>query len=415
MPRLKLTEKRIKELPLPTDKDKIEYWDTEVTQLCVVARKSGKKRYAFAYRFQSLQQNWHFGPYCKDYSLEAFRNDVKKWKVQLTEHINPFEIPDESDSTPTVIEVCQKNLNRKVKIKKSLGKPLSAGTIRDYERVNKIIESHHTGIGELLVTQVTLEFAARFLEAFLDKRREHDSIRARLVNVWKEDVIGQLIAGRWDILYNPWELQPKMYTLPSPETLPRHTDEEILMILDYLKRAELGKLDIDVSQVWIDFMRFFIENGTRPTETLAIQYPWINLEGGYVKHEFTKTGTKIIYLMDETVNRIRRSIDTRRSNFLFPSGHGGHRENYSKEYGRMQRRIGTLPEPYGIRRWHAKKARLALNGSSQELQKLMSWKTESMASRYSGNDDDILEQEILQNRKRKGVVSEDIRKLIENQ
>lgn len=390
MPSIKLTERRVAELPTPRDKGNERYWDTEVKGLYVRVTSKGSKRYYFeGKRKGDTKRIYYTGPRCSDYRLEEMRDDAREWNVALRKGINPFA-QEEERAVPTVHELCQENL--RLKEAQTSPRRLSSSYLRDVTMYTRWIGD--TKMGGSCVDQVTVASAGVFLADYSPKCS--DEIRGWLGNCYD-------FAIRRDYVplgFNPWKYTEKRYKKPPPEELPRFTDEEIAKIAEYLHKVGRGEGPRKVNPVWVKFMWFLIRNGTRPNDTRIIERSWLRERGGvsYILHPKTKTGEKRIILSEESLRDVQAVMKLKESLFLFPGrGRDNHLDNYKKEFNYMREAIGIDKPPYAIRRWFAHIGRKAFNGDVGPVQKLVGWETEEIALRYSGDDESFMERFILDN------------------
>lgn len=387
MPELRLTEKRIRELPSPVDRSYERYWDTDVTGLCVKVTRAGSKRYLFKGLLPGRKVPiWHTGPSCSDYGLEDMRDDVREWKVQLTKGENPFA---GTRVVPTVFEVCEQNLQSKLESRR---RPPSESHVRDIGLcLTRIAKA---AIGQLSVDAVSIAEAAAFLDEYRNRPRLHDRLRWWMFNSF-EFAIGR---GYLPLHANPWHYVSREYSLPSPEDLPRFTDEEIARLASFLRKASHGQTKYYYGPIWIGFIWFLIRAGTRPNDTRIIERQWIDQVQGQVviRHPRTKTGKKIIYLSPEAACDLERLPVVAKSPFLFP-GRQTFLKNYATSFSMMREETGLTKPPYGIRRWFASTGRRVFKGEIKPVQDLVGWESEEMALRYAGDDEELLENIIMEN------------------
>jgi len=400
MPSLKLTERRIAELPVPADKY-VRYWDTEVKGLFVRVTSKGSKRYYFEGRKKGNTKSiYHTGPRCSDYSLEEMRDDARAWNVALSKGDNPFAEAEKSVN-PTLYELCRENL--RLKEMQVSPRRLSASYLRDIEMYTRRVGESE--MGGSLVDQVTVASAGALLLSFPPKCS--DELRGWLSNCYD-------LAIRRDYVplgFNPWKYTEKRYQPPKPEDLPRFTDDEIAKIAEYLHKAERGEVRRRqrINPIWIKYIWFLIRNGTRPNDTRIIERSWLRERGGihYILHPGTKTGEKRFILSEASVLDVRETMKIRPSSvFLFPGRTDDvHLDNYKKEFNYMREAIGVDKPPYAIRRWFAHVGRSVYQGDIGPVQRLVGWETEEIALRYAGDDESFMEKFLLDNAEICRVVS----------
>ncbi len=384
MPEMKLTEKRIHELKPPTDRAYERYWDTEVTGLAVKVLRSGRKVYYFKDR---LNGRFIYGkslPRCSERTLAEMRDDAFQWKAQIRRGENPWKVTSTLPAALTVYELCLENLKAKGE------KELSVAHLGDMERLVERLRDRK--LSKMSIDEITVRDASEFLERYHGREKEHDRLRWFLANCFQLAIKKGLLPMN----SNPWLFVDKRYELPDPSELPRFTDDEIATLAEYLRRAERGETKNIYSLVWIQFMRFLMRNGTRPSETRVIRRSWIKDINGHsvIDHPRTKTGRKIIHLSPDSLLDIGNT--PRGDDWLFP-GRGTHLVNYAKPYSAFCREAGLSKPPYAIRRWYASTGRRVYQGDIKPIQDLCGWETEEMALRYAGDDDEMLERMIMAN------------------
>lgn len=388
MQKLKLTEKRIRELEPPANKAYERYWDTEVKGLCVKVLRSGRKVYYFKDRFNGEVIYGKNLPACSELSLSEMRDEALQWKAQIRKGANPWKV---KAKVHTVTELCEEN----IEAKRKLGR--SELHLRDMEKATD--EIRKSKLGKMGEDEVTMREASDFLGQYHGRDRWHDELRWFLFNSFELAIK----KGRLPLNSNPWHYIDKRYTLPDRNELPRFTDSEISVIAGYLRRAENGDLDPPVSPAWVRFIWFLIRTGMRPGDALMIRTSWIKQTSSgvrYVDHPRTKTGGKRIVLPSEV------DVPDDLGVYLFPGrrrrNSSGELEegplmNYRTEFGRMRRETRLDKPAYAIRRWFASVGRRTFDGDIGPIQQLVGWETEEMALRYAGDDEELLEKVIAEN------------------
>lgn len=92
MPKLKLTQKSIQELPLPIDKAKVQYFDTEFKGFMIEIKNTGTKTYYYRYRANKKQKMIKLGT-----STETSFQEAKKRYHYLKENQSNFQQASDSE------------------------------------------------------------------------------------------------------------------------------------------------------------------------------------------------------------------------------------------------------------------------------------------------------------------------------
>lgn len=401
MTELRLTERRITELPVPAN-GYHRYWDSEVNGLGIKVMDSGRKKYIFVARLAG-KLIWGKGlPYCSETSLAEMRGNAIQWMAQIRSGENPWGRA-QPESCPTVVEMCDENL-------KTRRPRITDNTYAGYRHLTNIIE--RSKLGKLLVTEVTVVDAHAFLKLFHDRPRAHDNLRFWLSNSFDLAIKrGHLPLGG-----NPWIFVDKEYSLPAADELARFTDDEIGVIANYLRRAEAGELSRHINPSWIRFIWFLILTGVRPGDARVIERAWIRERNGvrFVLHPRTKTwkksGDKRIILPPE----VKIPAAEKNNPYLFPGKQNPYLKGYKKEFNYLREETGLDKPPYAIRRWFASVGRRTFDGDVGPVQQLVGWESEQMALRYAGEDEELLDNVIMESAQISKAVNAAVRHIVGN-
>lgn len=398
MPEVKLTERRIRDLPTPIGKAYERYWDTEISGLGVKVLESGKKVYVFKDRLNG-KTIWAKGmPRCSETSLAEIRDEALQWKVQIRKGENPWK-RTEQVKQHTLIDLCVENLEA---MESRTHKKLSEQHLKDCRLSTNWIRQCHLGNRSLV--DISVAEAELFLRNFSPRRAEH--LRGWLRNCYNFAINRSYVP----LGFNPWKFCEKKYVLPDPEELPRCSDAEIATIADYLRFAE-GNASPPVCSIWIAHMWFLIRTGSRPSDARNIQRQSLKKRKGcwVIDRYETKTGRKTMVLPENLGLRLAGLSAIPGDDSLFPSVT---KKKFYREYSAMRRATGLSKTPYAIRRWFACTGRIAFDGDIEPVQHLCGWESKEIAERYAGESDAYIDALIVENAATSQTINSHIDKVI---
>ncbi len=385
MPELRLTERRILDIPIPVDVEYERYWDADVRGLCVKVLRSGKKKYEFKDRLNGKPIWGKNLPRCSDTTLADMRGEAIQWKAAIRRGENPWVVVKEEKRPLTVSELCRENL---AALSQRTTKILSEEHLKDFKLSTQWVEKDQ--LGAIAISEVTVVEAEVFLGEFSGRRAEH--VRAWLRNCYNLAINRSYVP----LGFNPWKYCERKYTLPEPGLLPRCTDEDIEQIAKFLKSTE-----VSICPIWKAFVWLLIRTGARPSDGRKIHRKWLQQRNGHwvIFHENTKTGRKTMALPAALGRDLDRLPRREENPFLFPGENGAplSKKQFYRDYNIMREDIGIEKPPYAIRRWFAKTGRSVFDGDIEPVQQLVGWDSKEIAERYAGDDEALLDAAIIEN------------------
>jgi integrase len=266
----------------PSQKDFV-IWDDRLSGFGVKVTPRGRKSYFMKYRTQDGRQRKPSIGIHGNITCEQARKTAEKWHSILVNGNDPFKTKDESRSSPTVSELCDRFLKEHAEVrKKPLGLELDKQVIRAYIKPR---------LGTLKTISVTKADIQKFHLSMKDTPAHANRVLRTLSKMFN-------LAEDWE--YRAQNTNP-VSKVERYKEAPRERYLNELELINLGKALDLAEKYETESPHFVALVRLLLLTGARLREIMHAKWEWVNWDQGLLELPDSKTGKKMVYLSPDAL------------------------------------------------------------------------------------------------------------------
>lgn len=309
--------KRSVERVEPGDRD-IYLWDTDLPMFGCKITPKGRRVYCLQYRINGRLRRYTIGRH-GSLTAEQARHEAIRLLGQVAAGIDPAEIKQAGNNSPTVAELADRYMKEHAEVKK---KPLS---IKADERSLRLAILPQ--LGHLKISSVTASDLTRFHHAFKDEPVKANRALSLLSKMFN-------LAEKWGLRpsgSNPCRHVEKYKEKPKERFL---SAEELARLGQALAKAEAVKSEMPGV---LTAIRLLVLTGARLSEILNLRWEDVDLDLEIIQIQDSKTGYKILPLSSPAVEVLEKAPHLENNPWVCPGARiGRHLVNLQKPWRRLR-------------------------------------------------------------------------------
>ena len=370
MPKVHLTQHFADNPPVPKDKPKDDYFDTEVTGFFIEARATGKATYYQRYRDKHgrLKQA-RIGP-VDSMSLDKARSEAKKIRSRTAGGFDPNESLEQRRKTPTFKEFIDEKYIPHVKVYK-----------RSWKQDEEVIDRRIISLwGKMKISEITRDDVTNFQDGLIFNGLKPGTVNRHMALV---KFIFSL-AEKWEVI----EKSPArgVSKLADNNHKERYLSrEEITRLLTELKNCK--------SDAVPDVIEFLILTGARKGEAMHMKWVDVDFERKIWTVPLSKSGKPRYIPLSGAAMAVLERRNGNESDYVFPNQKTGRPiSGFHNTWDRIRIKAG-IPDVRIHDLRHNFASLLINNGRSlYEVQKLLGHADISTTQRYAHLSQDTLQE-----------------------
>jgi integrase len=317
--KIKFTQRNlIEKTPIPTDKPRAYYYDSERRGLCVAVTPAGKRSWTLYRKVSGRPERILIGS-VEDFTPDEARDEADKLNGLIARGANPAHEKRSVKAELSLLELYNKFMDEHAKVR------LREKTWKNYE---SIFNSHLHGW--------------QFRKLFEIRPADVVSLHARIGSADGEHIANrtvELLSSLFSRAIKQFGYQGQNPT-KTVEPFPEEKRVRFLGMADETEAARFQKALRQESQLWQDFFQLSIYIGCRHSDLARMKWEQINWRGRVVTlpRETTKGRTTVnVALTDDAIEILEQRKDNG-SEFIFPSprkSESGHIEESKSAWARV--------------------------------------------------------------------------------